>query len=344
MAANLLQIQTTQEQAVLRAFREAIQSVRDQATIQEIVRLLEVGNVDGVITLLQLDAATFEPLEEAIRQAYRQGGLTGAEQIGTIPTDVGGIAARFNIRSLNAERWLANLSSRLITEVFDDQKQMVRERLTAGLRRGQAPRQTALDLIGRIDQRTRKRTGGFIGLTAKQAEWVDNARLELDELDSGYFTRKLRDKRFDSTVRKAIESGKPLTQDQKNRIITSLQNRTQQYRGQVISRNESLNALRAGQWESIQQAIAKGEVGEQDVTKIWDDTGDGKTRLAHLQMGQTYAEGIPVNQPFQAPDGSLLKYPGDTTLGASAEMTILCRCKARYRINFIGRAVRLEGF
>lgn len=341
---NLPQIKTAEERRVLRAFRQIIQRVRDQAVIQEIVRLLEVGNVEGVIELLQLDAATFEPLEEAIRQAYRQGGITGSDQIGIIPTAVGGIAARFNIRSLNAERWLANLSSRLVTEVFDDQKQMVRERLTAGLRRGRAPRQTALDLIGRVDQRTRKRTGGFIGLTSDQAGWVDNAREELDSLDSGYFTRKLRDKRFDATVRKAIASGKPLTEDQKNRIITSMQNRTLQYRGQVISRNESLNALRAGQWESIQQAMDKGEVEERDVTKIWDDTGDGRTRLAHLQMGQTYATGIPINQPFQAPDGSLLRYPGDTELGASGEMTILCRCKARYKIDFIGRAVRLEGF
>ncbi len=37
---SLTQIPTTQERAVLRAFRQSIQSVRGQAVIQEIVRLL----------------------------------------------------------------------------------------------------------------------------------------------------------------------------------------------------------------------------------------------------------------------------------------------------------------
>ncbi|WP_230079793.1 hypothetical protein, partial [Alteripontixanthobacter maritimus] len=38
-----------------------------------------------------------------------------------------------------------------------------------------------------------------------------NARQELEELNGEYFTRKLRDKRFDGIVRKAIATGKPLS-------------------------------------------------------------------------------------------------------------------------------------
>jgi len=60
--ADLKKIQAERERDVLRAFRDSVQSIRDQATIQEIVRLLEVGNVEGVITLLQLDDATFQPV------------------------------------------------------------------------------------------------------------------------------------------------------------------------------------------------------------------------------------------------------------------------------------------
>lgn len=344
MAVNLPQISTQAERAVLRAFREAIQSVKDQAVIQEIVRLLEVGDVEGVINLLQLDQATFQPLEEAIRQAYRQGGLTGAEQIGTIPTSAGTLVMRFNMAAPAAEAWLANMSSRLITEIFDQQKQMVRERLTEGLQRGDNPRQSALDLVGRVDPQTRRRTGGFIGLTTRQSEWVSTARSELENLDPNYLTRELRDKRLDGAFRRAMEEGRPLPERQVNAAVSRLQSKVLRYRGEVIARNESLNALRAGQWESIQQAIAKGEVDEQDVTKSWRDSGDGRTRLMHLQMGQTYAEGIPINQNFVGPDGSRLRFPGDTALGASAEMTILCRCLMFITINFLGRQARIEGF
>lgn len=344
MAVNLPQISTSQERAVLRAFREAVQSIKDQAVIQEIVRLLEVGNVDGVIDLLQLDAATFEPLEEAIRQAYRTGGITGAEQIGTIPTSAGTLVMRFNMAAPAAEAWLANMSSRLITEVFDQQKQMVRERLTEGLQRGDNPRQSALDLVGRVDPQTRKRTGGFIGLSRNQSQWAANARRELEELDSNYLTRERRDRRLDSAFKKAVESGKPMPKRQIDAAVSRYQQGLLKYRGEVIARTETLTALRAGQWESIQQAIAKGEVEDQDVTKSWRDSGDGRTRIMHLQMGQAYAEGIPINQNFIGPDGSRLRFPGDTSLGASAEMTILCRCLMRVTINFLGRQARIEGF
>jgi hypothetical protein len=341
---NLTQIATDNELAVLRAFRKAVQSAKDQVVIHEIVRLLEVGNVDGVIELLQLDRATFEPLEEAIRQAYRQGGLTGAEQIGIIPTETGTLVMRFNMAAPAAEAWLANLSSRLITEVFDEQRQMVRERLTAGLARGDNPRQSALDLVGRIDPQTRKRTGGFIGLTSRQAQWVATAREELESLNPNYLTRELRDKRLDGAVRRAIEEGKPLTERQINTAISRMQAKTLRYRGEVISRTESINALRAGQFEAIQQAVVRGELDAQDVRKAWDSSSDARTRPDHLLMERTYREGIQLEQAFIAPDFSRLMYPGDSSLGASGAQTIQCRCKAIYRIDFIGRQARVEGF
>ncbi len=341
---NLPQISTQQERAVLKAFRQTIQSVKDQAVIQEIVRLLEVGNVDGVVDLLQLEPATFEPIEEQIRQSYRTGGLTGAEQVGPIPTSVGTLVMRFNMRSPRAEQWLRELSSRLIVEIFDEQRTMVREVLTDNLARGVNPRQSALDLVGRIDPQSRKRTGGFIGLTSRQAGWVTSARQELEDLNPNYLTRALRDKRFDGAVKRAIESGKPLPKKQIDNAVSRMQARALRYRGSVIARTESINSLRAGQFESIRQAIEKGEVESRDVTKVWSSTGDARTRLDHLQMGQTYAEGIPFDQAFIAPDGSRLRFPGDTALGASASQVVQCRCSAVYRFNFLGRQARIEGF
>lgn len=346
MPVNLLAIQTTEERRVLRAFREAIQSVRDQATIQEIVRLLEVGNVDGVIELLQLDEATFEPLEEAIRQAYRTGGLTGAEQIGNIPIEAGTITARFSMGLPTATAWLADMSSRLITEIVEEQRQMVRERLTDNLTRGVNPRQSALDLVGRVDARSGQRVGGFIGLTSRQAQWSANARNELEALDSNYFTRELRDKRFDKTVRKAIRDEKPLPAAQVNRMVNAMQRRTLAYRGQVISRTESINALRAGQFEAIRQAAAKGGISLDEVSKSWSATNDARTRPEHLSMERLYGRdnAIPFNQPFVSPTGDRVMFPGDNSLGAGADFVIMCRCSPRYTIDFIGRQARIEGF
>ncbi len=82
--------------------------------------------------------------------------------------------------------------------------------LERGQLEGNNPRVTALDIVGRIDPVTKKRVGGVIGLTNNQEQWVANGRRYLEQLDSKYFNLELRDKRFDGTVKKAIEAGKPL--------------------------------------------------------------------------------------------------------------------------------------
>lgn len=338
---SLNTIAAQQERAVLRAFNDVIADIKNSTIVYEIVRALEVGNVYAVIELLQLDRATFEPFESAIADAYKAGGITGAAQIATVPVAAGTVALRFNVRSSSAEAWLASMSSRLITEVIEEQKTIVRSVLTDALARGDNPRQSALDLIGRINTVTKKREGGFIGLTRQQQQWLTNARADLESLDKNYFNRALRDKRFDKQVMAAMESGRPISSKAVDAAITRMQARALKYRGDVISRTESINALRAGQMESVAQAVAVGEIDSRDVTKSWDATGDARTRPDHLQMeGQEVA----LDQPFRAPDGSLLMYPGDSSLGASGAQTIQCRCRNNIEINFGAQLRRLEGF
>jgi len=230
------------------------------------------------------------------------------------------------------------MSSRMITEVFDEQTKMVRSVLTDALAKGANPRTSALDLVGRLDRQTRKRTGGFIGMTEQQAQWSVNARQELQDLNPNYLTRELRDRRFDASFKRALRDGTPLRAGQVDAAITQMQNRTLRYRGEVISRTESINALRAGQNESVAQAIETGKVEQGDTTKEWDSSGDARTRETHAAAdGQKRA----FDQPFSV-GGSALMYPGDPS-GPAAE-TILCRCIQTVEISFSSRVARVEGF
>lgn len=323
-------------------FERAIQSVRDSVRIAELERLIAARDIDAIIELLGLDRATFAPLEQAINESYRIGGDYAAQILSPIPVPgVGSVAMRFDMSAPAAVQWLATNSSQLVVEIAEQQRQMIRERLADFTARGVNPRTAALDLVGRVDKTSGKRIGGFVGLTSQQAGWVANARSELESLDANYFSRALRDKRFDPAVKAAIKAEKPLTASQINAMITSMQNRTLKYRGDVISRNEAIKALRAGQYQAIRQAMGKGQIDEQDISKDWDATGDTRTREDHLLIeGQKRS----FSAPFTFPDGSVAQYPGDDSLGAPGSQTIQCRCKAVYRIDFIGRAVRMQGF
>jgi len=340
MTINLDLIATTQERAMLRAFNQAVSDIKNTTKLSQLEALIGSNDIDGAIRLLGLEPAAFEGMEEELYQAYRTGGLTGATQIGSVPTQIGSLTMNFNIGSPAAVDWILSQSSRMITEMVEGQQELVREVLATNLDKGIAPRQSALDLIGRVSD-SGARTGGNIGLTTQQAGWVSKAREELESLDRHYLSRDLRDKRFDSLVERAIANGKPLTKVQIDNAITQMQNKTLKYRGDVIARIESINALRAGQHESLMQAADKGDGSRDDVKRFWDATGDSKTRLDHLIIEDQERR---ADEPFTFPDGSQALFPGDNSLGAPAKQLIQCRCRERIEIDFIGRLKRVEGF
>lgn len=76
--------------------------------------------------------------------------------------------------------------------------------------------------------------------------------------------------------------------------------------------------------ELIRTAVAK-QLGA--VSRSWADMGDSRVREAHREMaGQMRG----LDEPFTAPDGEELMYPGDPRT-ASPELWINCRCWLVYR-------------
>ena len=60
--------------------------------------------------------------------------------------------------------------------------------------------------------------------------------------------------------------------------------------------------------------------------KKWIDVGDKRERKTHLEIGGTT---LPIDEPFSVGD-SLLQFPKDTSLGASADEIVNCRCSIQY--------------
>lgn len=327
----------TYEPKVLAALLSAFADVRREATLTDLERLIRAGNYEGALRVIGVDAAAFAVFEQTLTSAYAASGADLASRIPKLkdPITATKVTFRFDVRDARAERYLREHSSTLITRIVNDQRSAIRLALQEGLAAGTNPRQTALDIVGRINPATGRRQGGVIGLNRQQTEFVGNMRAELRDPErmANYFTRELRDKRFDGTVAKALRAGKPLDRETINKLTTRYSDNLLKLRGQTVARTETLNVMREARVESTKQLIDTGRVKKGQVKKIWDSTGDdGRTRDSHLEM-----EGVAVSidEPFVLPDGSRLMYPGDSSLGAPASETINCRCRPQIKIDFL---------
>ena len=89
-------------------------------------------------------------------------------------------------------------------------------------------------------------------------------------------------------------------------------------RGKFMAECES-NTARS--YQCNEDAIAQGKT-----MKRWLTMGDKRVRTTHKEVGGTSK---PIGEPFYV-GRSLLLYPRDFSLGASAEQTAGCRCSIEY--------------
>lgn len=89
-------------------------------------------------------------------------------------------------------------------------------------------------------------------------------------------------------------------------------------RAMFISECEANSILNYRQYS---KAVKSGKT-----KKKWIDVGDKRERKTHLEVGGTT---LPIGEPFSVGD-SLLQFPKDTSLGASADEIVNCRCSIQY--------------
>jgi len=314
------------EKAIRDAFLTAVRTAATGVDLNALIAALEIGDVETAAQLATIPRAVLYPVDAAITGAFVASGTSIATSAPVWAATFG-----FDGRATEAEAWARNHVGGLITEILDDQRTAIRGVISENIGNGVNPRKAALEIAGRVGASGR-REGGLIGLNAPQMRAVQNVRADLSDLSERYFTRELRDKRFDALVARAIKSGKPLSQVDIDRIAARYADRSLIYRGNVIARTESLTALRAGRRQGIEQAIAQGAINPDGVTRVWDSSGDRRVRRDHRIMDGNRVQGMA--EPYRLPDGSRMMYPGDNSLGAPASQTTQCRCTERFVVDW----------
>lgn len=326
------------DRQIAEAFLIAIGDLRSGVDLTAVIRALSTGDLNGAITALNLDPAALQPLTDAITAAYRQSGTATASGFPAFRSAASGarMLIRFNPGNPRAEAWLRDRSSQLVTRILQDQRATIRTALETGMQAGDNPRTTALNVVGRIDRATGKRTGGVIGLSAPQEAYARAAEAELASGDPAllrnYLTRTRRDKRFDHTILKAIDKGEPIQAETRQKMVMSYRNSLLKLRGDTIARTESLASLHAAQDEAYRQAVDSGAVTATQVRRTWRSAHDLRVRHSHSVLD---GESVGLDGIFVSPSGARMRFPGDTSLGAGPEEIINCRCLVSTRIDFL---------
>lgn len=322
LAGLLKQYDAEIEAAFLKAVRDKAASI----DVRQLADAIEARDFERALRIAGMTRADLYPLDASINRAFVSGGQTIAAVAPAFAASFG-----FDGRAGRAEQWALAHVGGLVTGIVDEQAVMLRETIAGQINAGINPRKVAVDIAGRVGPGGRQ--GGFIGLSGQQMGYLASARAELESLDARYFTRTLRDRRFDALVRKAIAGGKALSAADIDRIAGRYSDRMVKHRADMIARTESITALRAGRREGIQQGIDAGAIRGDRIKRVWDATMDGRTRPDHRAMDGQEVAGM--DTPFVLPDGSRMMFPGDSSLGASAAQIIACRCYDEYVVDWL---------
>ena len=162
------------------AFLQAIQDIAITADLRRLEQALEARDTGAVIELLELKPEFYAPLNEALRATVIGG---GAYFVDSLPRKHPGtgttLVIRFQGDHPRARRFIEQSGGDLITNIVEKQRAMVRSYLASGVADGRGPKAVALDLVGRVNRQTGRRTGGIIGLTERDALSVAKLRLQL---------------------------------------------------------------------------------------------------------------------------------------------------------------------
>lgn len=313
------------EAPVREALLRAVQTAQGRINLRAVERAVVSGDMEEMLRALGVQPSMYAAVTEEIRRAYMLSGIFILTQ--DLPKR---LLFDFDINNPRAESWLRNRSSQLITgNLIPEQRGAIQEMLRAGMARGQNPRTTALDIVGRATGRGQRRVGGVIGLTQQQGQYVANAADDLLQLNPRYFDRVLRDKRFDAMVRESFANGTPLPKATRDRIVARYSAKMLKHRGDTIARTETLAALNAASDEALRQVVENGLTPKDAIVRIWRHSFAPNEREGHLRMnGQRRG----LDEPFTNPlTGAVLQHPG---AGPASEV-INCRCRIEHEIDFL---------
>lgn len=315
---RLQQVLSRQEGRIRTAFAEFVRDAKDERLVAQATDLLDRGDTEGALKLLDSYIQRFGAV---IPSVYQQSAAAETVHLaGEIAPLVPTVAVSFDPTDARAAMAMREMSLAFIQQFTDSQRAATRQALTSAFETGQGTQAAA------------RAFRNSIGLTANQEAAVVNYRRLLEQGSRQALDRALRDRRYDASVERAADGGKPLTPEQINLMVDRYRGRALAARSETIARTEALPAMEQAREAALTQNLESAQIPQSAVRQTWRTTMDGRERDTHALLdGQT----VPMGQSFRSTSGALLRYPGDPR--APAAEKINCRCHRTFKI--IGDAV-----
>lgn len=292
------------ERALGSAWREVVDHLRETNSLQDIQSAIEAGDYASAIEGVEQAAEHFA---SATSSAYRTAGERASEWLNG---EVDDKLISYDATNTAAVRWAEQNRLSMVQGLTAEQRQTMNQILVDAAREGRNPREVARDI----------RQG--LGLTPQQERWVSSYR---DSLEAGQYSdalgRELSHGYSDRAIAAAARNRVELTPEQIDLAVDRYRANIVGYRAEVIARTEGLRVVHQGTEDAMKQAVARGLIEVDSLTREWSTAHDGRVRSSHRAMqGQTRK----IGESFETGDGVLLRYPGDPA--APASETAQCRC------------------
>lgn len=317
------------------AILDALQSLRDGVDVDALIDALERNDIEAAIQALDISPADFNRYALARTAAYAEAGELTARYI---PTDeAASVRFKFDMSNPQAERWISEKVAERVAGYTEEQVGAARQVILDGYSRGDGPKQIATDIAGRIDRVTGRRSGGIIGLSNPQVQYVESMRSRLLSGDPAEMQKvldgmTLRDKRYDKLILRHIDAGKPVTQADVDKLTQRYADRLLMRRAEDIAQTEVAQSVMGARKEGFRQALQREGLPAEAVIKRWRHLGGAEdARETHLAMAGVEVVGL--NTPFVLPDGTLMQHSHDPVGGVKHNVN--CRCGTDFDIDFL---------
>ncbi len=299
-----------QERTIRDAFALFVLNVKSDEILGTVNAALEAGDIEGALDIVDLHIVR---MSSVLPRVFTD---VGEAETASLAAGLGtaGLGLSFNPTDTRSANLMRENRLSFVREIGESQRAATRQALTRAFETGAGPRQTATVFRDSL------------GLTARQEQAVVNYRNLLESNSRQALARDLRDRRFDRTVERAINTDTPLTSTQVDRMVERYRERAVQFRAEVVGRTEGIRMTSMARDDALRQTVEETGIDPDDVVRTWNRIGDGRQRDAHDTM-QDQTAGL--DESFTDGDGNELRFPGDPA--APIETTAQCRCVVTVR-------------